>query len=162
MELHEALKARRIEMHLTQQQMADKLGIDKSTYAHYESGRRTPDAKKYVEIATLLHIPHFPIKQIVSYPEGLLDKFEKIITDNSVGTSDVKSNLRQVESINEILNEVLDIRNSVFDVSGVDLPDPIFPGGYTVVTATMDARGEQLINRAMRTTSNLLAFCSPK
>ena len=56
MELHEVLKQSSKEAQLTQQQIADKLGIDKSTYANYESGRRVPNARKYVELANILNI----------------------------------------------------------------------------------------------------------
>ena len=37
--MYEAIRELRKERHLTQKELADFLGIDRSTYAYYESGR---------------------------------------------------------------------------------------------------------------------------
>lgn len=41
---------------MTQQQVADKIGIDKSTYCGYETGKRQPDPRRIVEIAKALGV----------------------------------------------------------------------------------------------------------
>ncbi len=46
MEFHEELKAARIKTGLTQQQIADELGITKSTYCGYETAKRSPDPQR--------------------------------------------------------------------------------------------------------------------
>lgn len=60
MESREEFAARlrdyRIEFGATQLDMAMELGIDKSTYAHYETGRRTPDIERLIKIAKFFNL----------------------------------------------------------------------------------------------------------
>ena len=56
MEFHEELKAARIKAGLTQQQIADKLGITKSTYCGYETAKRSPDPQRIKQLAKVLHV----------------------------------------------------------------------------------------------------------
>lgn len=50
------LKAARIAMGYTQQQVADLLGITNSTYCGYETGKRQPDVEKIKQLASALNI----------------------------------------------------------------------------------------------------------
>lgn len=50
------LRIQRKKMNLTQQQMADILGISKSTYCQYESGTRHPKIEMIKQIASYLQI----------------------------------------------------------------------------------------------------------
>lgn len=52
-ELHAIIKRLRIEKGYTQKYVAEYLGVDVSTYAHYELARRTPDIKKLRMLAEL-------------------------------------------------------------------------------------------------------------
>lgn len=56
MEFHDKLRSARNETGLTQQQVADKMGITKSTYCGYETGKRKPDVKKIKELARILNV----------------------------------------------------------------------------------------------------------
>lgn len=56
MEFYEELKAARIKAGLTQQQIADKIGITKSTYCGYETAKRNPDPQRIKQLAKVLHI----------------------------------------------------------------------------------------------------------
>lgn len=56
MSFHDALKAARTAAGLTQYQMAQQLGLDKTTYNGYESGRRQPDLQKLRRIVQLLQV----------------------------------------------------------------------------------------------------------
>lgn len=56
MSFHDALKAARTAAGLTQYQMAQRLGLDKTTYNGYESGRRQPDLQKLRRIVQLLQV----------------------------------------------------------------------------------------------------------
>lgn len=49
------LIARRDELHMTQEQVAHAVGIDRSTYVRYETGLRTPSLDVARRIAALLH-----------------------------------------------------------------------------------------------------------
>lgn len=51
----EQLKNARKKMGLTQQQIADQMGITKSTYCGYETGKRQPDVKKIKQLALILN-----------------------------------------------------------------------------------------------------------
>ena len=52
----EQLKAARTAAELTQADMASKLGVDKTTYCGYETGRRQPDINKLRQLIALLDI----------------------------------------------------------------------------------------------------------
>ena len=54
MGFREQLKAARRNMHYTQQQVADQMGITKSTYCGYETGKRQPDVEKIKQLANIL------------------------------------------------------------------------------------------------------------
>ena len=56
MEFHVNLRNYRESAGLTQQQIADRIGITKSTYCNYESGKREPDVAKIKKIAKALGI----------------------------------------------------------------------------------------------------------
>lgn len=56
MSFNENLRSARERKHLTQQQVADLLGIDKSTYCGYETGKRQPDVPKLKNILKILDI----------------------------------------------------------------------------------------------------------
>ena len=52
----ERLRAARESRGLTQQQVADQMGIDKSTYCGYETGKRQPDMGKLKMLSRILEI----------------------------------------------------------------------------------------------------------
>lgn len=51
-----SLRDIRLQRGLTQVEIAKQLGVDKSTYNGYESGRREPDVKRIKEIARILNV----------------------------------------------------------------------------------------------------------
>ena len=55
MSFSEQLKKARLDAGLTQQQVAEAIGITNSTYCGYETGKRQPDVEKIRQIAKLLH-----------------------------------------------------------------------------------------------------------
>lgn len=56
MELHEKLKYLRKELNLTQQQVADGLGIERSAYTYYEKGTTNPKIKTLCLLARMYNI----------------------------------------------------------------------------------------------------------
>ena len=56
MMLNQRLKHFRTTSGLTQQQVADVLGLDRSTYAYYESGKTTPDIKSVNKLLKIFNI----------------------------------------------------------------------------------------------------------
>lgn len=55
MSFAEQLKRARIAQGLTQQQVADLMGITNSTYCGYETGKRQPDVAKIKQLASALN-----------------------------------------------------------------------------------------------------------
>lgn len=51
----EQLKRARLSMNYTQQQVADLMGVTKSTYCGYETGKRQPDVAKIKQLACILN-----------------------------------------------------------------------------------------------------------
>ena len=56
MDLGKKLREARGATNLTQQHMADRMGISKSTYCGYETGKRQPDVYKLKEISEILNV----------------------------------------------------------------------------------------------------------
>ena len=54
-EFHKYLTVFRKQRGYTQAQLADKLGISRSTYANYESGSRSPDFETLERISDILN-----------------------------------------------------------------------------------------------------------
>ena len=52
----ENLKRARLDRGLTQVSVAEQLGIDKSTYSGYESGKRQPDVNRIKELAGIFNV----------------------------------------------------------------------------------------------------------
>ena len=52
----ENLRKLRMMRGMTQVAMAERLGVDKSTYNGYESGKRKPDVQRIKEIAAILNV----------------------------------------------------------------------------------------------------------
>ena len=50
------LKYIRNQQHLTQQEMADKLGVKRPTYSRYESGERQPDNELQKKMADIIKV----------------------------------------------------------------------------------------------------------
>jgi transcriptional regulator with XRE-family HTH domain len=158
MEINEQLKLFRQRVGKTQKDVADELGIDKSTYAHYESGRRTPSTKTWIQLAEALHFPVFPVKIQIVYPDGLLDRLEACIKANAQYTNDYKVNNRRFMAINAILDEIYEVRNKAMNVDDLPLDELIDSHNtpYTFMNVALDVRGEQLIKQAHECQSNLL------
>ncbi|MCO6016915.1 hypothetical protein CKN86_06825 [Carnobacterium divergens] len=53
--LSERLKEQRTKKKLTQQVLADKVGVNRVTYTNWENGKREPELDKVVELATELN-----------------------------------------------------------------------------------------------------------
>ena len=50
----ERLKEKRLEKRITQQEIADKLHVNRVTYTNWENGSREPNFKTLIELANIL------------------------------------------------------------------------------------------------------------
>ena len=57
----EIIKKLRNSCNYTQKQVADKLGVDRSTYAYYESGRIKPDIDTIMKLSTIFNVHYTQI-----------------------------------------------------------------------------------------------------
>ncbi|MCL2494132.1 MAG: helix-turn-helix domain-containing protein [Oscillospiraceae bacterium] len=67
--MHDTIRRLRKERNLTQQQMADYLQIDRSTYAYYESGRTRLNIDFIVKLA---HFYKVSYATLIGIPEPVL------------------------------------------------------------------------------------------
>lgn len=56
MSFGDRLRSARESRGYTQQQIADRMGIDKSTYCGYETGKRQPDVQKIKQLSRILGV----------------------------------------------------------------------------------------------------------
>ncbi len=61
MTLNQRLKKFRTASGLTQQQVADVLSLDRSTYAYYESGKTTPDIRSVSKLIKIFNISYYDL-----------------------------------------------------------------------------------------------------
>lgn len=77
----EQLKTARLNMKYTQQQVADLMGISKSTYCGYETGKRQPDVEKIKSLANILQTSGDILLEtgFISEPEGRSEEIMSIL-----------------------------------------------------------------------------------
>lgn len=75
----EQLKTARLNMNYTQQQVADRMGITKSTYCGYETGKRQPDVEKIKLLAAILQTSGDTLLETGFGPESD-DKLEEALS----------------------------------------------------------------------------------
>lgn len=71
------IKSYRKNLKLTQAEMADKLNLPRSTYAHYENNTREPKGEILKNIADILGVSEFDLIYDVDKLRAELEEFEK-------------------------------------------------------------------------------------
>ena len=74
------LKFYRHECGLTQQQVADRLKIERSTYTYYETGKTKPDINTLIKIAKVYNISYTKLL------EGIEEELESAVADIHSGS----------------------------------------------------------------------------
>ncbi len=82
------LKYYRHECGLTQQQVADRLKIERSTYTYYETGKTKPDINTLIKIAKVYNINYTALL------EGVEDELEAAVADIVSGAADEDESLK--------------------------------------------------------------------
>lgn len=81
MSFSEQLKQARKSVKLTQEQVAKALGIDKSTYCGYETGKRRPDVERIRELAALFGVHADTLLEVdLSSSRSVSDEEYRLIT----------------------------------------------------------------------------------
>lgn len=73
MTLAKKLKQLRENCGHTQQQIADALNIDRSTYAYYETGKTTPDVNTVVKLSKIFNVSYSEILDDEEHPPRVRD-----------------------------------------------------------------------------------------
>ncbi|MFB5155073.1 helix-turn-helix transcriptional regulator [Streptococcus salivarius] len=110
MEFSERLKELRKQAHLTQVELAGKLGIVQSSYADWERGKKKPTQDNLVKIAQVLNVS---IDYLVGNSEensDELDNIELLFRMNSKGLTDSEKAVFKKELI-----EFMEERKKAFD-----------------------------------------------
>ncbi|MBQ9673293.1 MAG: helix-turn-helix transcriptional regulator [Ruminococcus sp.] len=90
MNFGDKLKMLRTGQNLTQQQLATRLGVQKSVVSYYESGERTPSTDVLIKLARVFHTT-------IDY---LLDvKRERVIDVSELSESDIATVTAVVEAL---------------------------------------------------------------
>lgn len=99
MEFSERLKELRKQAHLTQVELASKLGIVQSSYADWERGKKKPTQENLVKIAQILNVS---VDYLVGNSEEKsdeLDNIELLFRMNSKGLTEEEKEIFKKELI---------------------------------------------------------------
>lgn len=153
-ELHNRIRWLRKEFHYTQQQVADYLDVNVSTYAHYEKGDRTPDVKKLALLAELYHLgdemlgAKFPIETVLMYDSDDKARLRMVIDNCEWRKGDYQFNRRQYDRLKDAVEPLLKTRDEALHFPNVNTNGLI--SGQTVMSVKMDTEGERLIDEYLR------------
>lgn len=146
------LRILRHEANFSQQEVAEKLGISKSSYCRMESNEKSPDLEELDILCNLYTITinefyqmEYPVSHTVVIPKSLLDNLENVIEENKEITLDWNKNRERFNVLREAFEPVFDIRMKACDFPDLD-PKFIEPG-TTVKTVKLDLRCEYLMDQ---------------
>ena len=107
----ERLKELRKEAHLTQIELAKRLGIGQSSYADWERGKKNPTQENLIKIAQFFNVP---LDYLVgnSDKKDELDNIELLFRMNSIGLTNQEKEIFKKELI-----EFMEERKKAFEKS---------------------------------------------
>lgn len=73
---NENLKAARERRNMTQKEVADSIGVAKSTYSLYESGQREPNVQTIKKIADTLNVSADDLLGLIAEPQTIAAHFD--------------------------------------------------------------------------------------
>lgn len=153
-ELHCRIKALRKKSGYTQKQVAEYMGVDVSTYAHYEKGDRTPNAQKLKILAQLYKLndemlgAQLPVETFVSYRREDLKRFKKVLDECKWHKDDYILNRQQYSILKDAVEPILKTRDEALSLSQLDTNKMI--NEQFIVKVKLDCLGEALISRYIK------------
>lgn len=103
-EFHEILKKIRTERHLTQENMSKLLGLNRSTYSLYESGRREPNIEVLKRISKILNLT---LDELTGWREhdlaidSEIDRLIKELGEKDLSHSEVLALTKKIRNLSE-------------------------------------------------------------
>ena len=82
-EIAEKLRHRREACALSQQQVADALNIDRTTYTKYETGKSEPNLETLVKIAAVFNISPLELLPVESSRQKPVRRLQDVVQSNS-------------------------------------------------------------------------------
>ena len=152
MNLNYRLKELRIYHKYTQKYVAEYLGVDPSTYAHYESARRM--LAELYNLEDELLGASLPIEMNEMYPQDLLLSLEKVIVSYDVYTTEYYTRREYIRSLQNALEPIIQIRQEALQIPNFFVDEQY--ANQTVKRVYMDIRAEQLITEAMKLINKLI------
>lgn len=150
-ELHIRIKEFRKNKRMTQKQVADYLGVEISTYAHYEKGDRTPSAKKLAKLAELYELNDemlgvtMPLETFVKYRTEDIELLKEVLDSCSWIKNDCNHNIRQYNQLIKAANPLLKSREEALSLTLIDVDK--LNNGNDVINVKLDILGEILIEK---------------
>lgn len=101
MEWNKKIKEARKNAKVTQADLADRIGVHRSTIANYELGRRKPSLTEIKEIAKFLHVDvnYLLEGSEVSSEDDLLTRAHNVFSDSNISTEDKDAIFRDLMEI---------------------------------------------------------------
>jgi transcriptional regulator with XRE-family HTH domain len=150
-DLHSRIRELRKNNEMTQKQIADYLEVEVSTYAHYEKGDRTPDAKKLARLATLYGLKdellgvQMSMDQSIMYKDEDVKRFKDVLKKCKWRKGDYKWNLYQYELLEGAAAPIIDARKKALELPDIDIN--IMETQQNVFEVKVDRYVEALIDR---------------
>lgn len=110
------LKERRLEKKLTQQALADKVGVNRVTYTNWENGNREPDLDKVVELATELNTT-------IDYLLGKIDNNLLDLTKKELKEANSDEKKKIVEDLTKNVLTIFDAGKEKFNMSDEEISE---------------------------------------
>lgn len=108
----ERLKELRKQAHLTQVELAKRLGIGQSSYADWERGKKNPTQENLVKLAQILNVSVDYLVGSTEDKEDRLDNIEILFRMNSKGLTEEEKKVFKKELI-----DFMEERKKAFDES---------------------------------------------
>ena len=151
-ELHNRIKELRIENEYMEQDVADYLNIDISTYKCYEAGTKVPNTNHLQKLRELYKLKaellgaDLPIRVKVEYPKELLDQFEMSL--NNLGTFKAmdRNKLERLRAeLKQEFNPILKVKLEALNAPSFSKRFMEGTEGKVILEAVLDYRAELLI-----------------
>lgn len=151
-ELRNRIKKLRIENEYTEQDVADHLNIDISTYKCYEAGTKVPNTNNLQNLRTLYKLKaellgaDLPIRVKVEYPKELLDQFEMRL--NNLGSFEAmnRNKLKRLRAeLKQYFIPILKVKLEALDAPSLSKRFMEGTEGKVILEAVLDYRAELLI-----------------
>ncbi len=143
---------------LSQQSVADYLGISKSTYCRYEKGTSEPCSSVINKLLELYSISYedfsgisLPLTHTLVYPKKLLNQLEEEISKDIPDDKSYEYYRERYYDLKSLIWPLLDIQAESMNFPSLNLKD--LPDNTTLKVVSYDQRSAWLIDCALRKNS---------